>query len=204
MRYSKYLFEECRVQHRFPFRFDGSYNWLSGQSSHKDHIGVRSKPKLTEQWANIKKESKRNDIRIPEDFANFITTPRLHSKIRSISDCYFGLGRAFIPFKKGYLLRFLNDSQACAFWYLYIDSKTHKHCVAICYDNFDSEEDDPQWLPSIQPKDLVYDSPSFESWLCRYWLENEIVFSHYDRTYLPDVPPRYIRAFTLDAYIEDA
>jgi Protein of unknown function (DUF2750) len=35
------------------------------------------------------------------------------------------------------------------------------------------------------------------------WLENEIVFAHHDRTQMPRIPPRFIRAFTIDAYIED-
>ena len=203
MRFAKSLFEESRVQHRFPYRFDGSFGWLAEQPSHRHNIAAGYKRTLSRQWANILNESGRNEIRIPQAFADFITTSYLNSKIRSISDCYLGLARTFIPFGKGHLLRFLNDSQGCAFWYLYIDSKTHQHCVAICYDYFDEDDDDSQDLSTISPKHFVYDSPSFEAWLCRYWLENEIVFAHHDCTEMPRIPPRYIRAFTIDAYIED-
>ena len=203
MRFAKSLFEESRVQHRFPYRFDGSFGWLAEQPSHRHNIAAGYKRTLSRQWANILKESGRNEIRIPQAFADFITTSRLHSKIRSISDCYLSLARTFIPFGNGHLLRFLNDSQGCAFWYLYIDSNTDQHCVVICYDYFDADDDGSQDLSIIRPKHFVYDSPSFEAWLCRYWLENEIVFAHHDRTEMPRIPPRYIRAFTIDAYIED-
>lgn len=203
MRFAKSLFKDSREQHRFPYRFDGTFGWLSEQPSHRHNIATGAKRTLSRQWANILKESGRNEIRIPKAFADFITTSHLHPKIRSISDCYLSLARTFIPFGRGHLLRFLNDSQGCAFWYLYIDSNTDQHCVVICYDYFDADDDDSQDLSIISPKHFVYDSPSFEAWLCRYWLENEIVFAHHDRTEMPRIPPRYIRAFTIDAYIED-
>ncbi|MCE3018930.1 MAG: hypothetical protein LW870_24075 [Pirellula sp.] len=142
MRFAKSLFEESREQHRFPYRFDGSFGWLAGQTSHRHNIGKKTKRTLSKQWANILKESRRKDILIPQTYVDFITTPSLHSKIRLISDCYLGLARTFIPFGKGHLLRFLNDSQGCAFWYVYIDGKTHNHCVVISYDYFDADSED--------------------------------------------------------------
>ena len=72
----------------FPYRFDGTFGWLSEQPSHRHNIATGAKRTLSRQWANILKESGRNEIRIPKAFADFITTSHLHPKVRSISDCY--------------------------------------------------------------------------------------------------------------------
>lgn len=200
MRFAQSLFENSRQQHRFPYRFDGTFRWLASQVGHEYNIGADLRRKLPKQWENILKESKRNGVLIPKPFADFIARPDLYSKIRSISGCYLDLSRRFTPFGNGNLLRFLNDSQGCAFWYLYISGKADDHCVLISYDYFD---EDTEEILIPHPRHFVYDSPSFESWLCRYWLENEIVIAHDEGTEMPPVPQKYIREYTIDAYIDD-
>lgn len=86
------------------------------------------------------------------------------------------------------------------------EQPSHGHNIAtgaICYEYFDADDDNSEDLSTIGHNHFVYDSPSIEAWLCRYWLENEIVFAHHDRTQMPRIPPRFIRAFTIDAYNED-
>ena len=52
-------------------------------------------------------------------------------------------------------------------------------------------------IDEIGESDLVYDSPDFETFLCRYWLENEIMFANCDGTPLPNVGKKFIEPFTL-------
>ncbi|MFM7928819.1 MAG: hypothetical protein ACKO9Q_14000, partial [Pirellula sp.] len=59
MRFAKSLFKDSREQHRFPYRFDDTFCWLSEQPSHRHNIATGAKRTLSRQWANILKESGR-------------------------------------------------------------------------------------------------------------------------------------------------
>ena len=90
--------------------------------------------------------------------------------------CPFGSG--------GYLLRFLNDQQGCVFWYLYLTSRG-EHCVVAslaCLDWEIAADDEEHGIPDTDdawedpPLEAVTVccAPSFETFLYRFWLENEI------------------------------
>jgi len=198
-------FNSARDQHPLPFKLDGSFSWLRKFPLHKEHIGVLRQKKLQSQFKKIESVSLLSGIPLPPDFVSFITDIDLQAKIRSISDCYLDLAANFLPLRDGHLLRFLSDSQGCAFWYLFLRPlELNGQAVVICYTYFDADDDDSEDISKLHPRKFVFDSPSFESWLCRYWLENEIVYAYHDNTEPPDVGKKCIRLFTIDAYINEA
>ena len=205
MKQPETLFTSAREQHPLPFKLDGSFSWLRKFPSHKEHIGVLMQKKLQSQFNKIESVSLQSGIPLPPDFVSFITDIDLQAKIRSISDCYLDLAANFLPLRDGHLLRFLSDSQGCAFWYLFLRPlELNGQAVVICYTYFDADDDDSEDISKLHPRKFVFDSPSFESWLCRYWLENEIVYAYHDNTEPPDVGKKCIRLFTIDAYINEA
>ena len=58
---------------------------------------------------------------LPQPFLLFLRDPTLQSKVPTCTACYLELSSDLIPLPglaNHFLLRFLNDSQCCALWYL--------------------------------------------------------------------------------------
>jgi hypothetical protein len=45
------------------------------------------------------------------------------------------------------------------------------------------------------PADIVFAAESFEGFMCRFWLENEIWFAQWQKTPIPDVGLQYIEQY---------
>jgi hypothetical protein len=77
--------------------------------------------------------------------------------------------------KENYIIRFLNDSQGCILWYLYLTPQGNHYVLASPLwldmlhepDYFDPSLTEEQILKSISICAL-----SFEEFLYRFWLEN--------------------------------
>ena len=203
MKRSETPFKSARDQHPLPFKLDGSFSWLRALPMHKEHVGVMRRRRLQTQLKKVEAAAMQHDITLPPEFVAFMADVELQARIRSIIDCYLGMGTNLLPLRDGYLLRFLNDSQGCAFWYLFLRPSSESHAVVICYDFFDADDPDSADLAELHPKKFVFDSPTFETWLCRFWLENEIMFAHLDNTALPEVGEKFIRLYTNHAYLDD-
>jgi hypothetical protein len=89
------------------------------------------------------------------------------------------------PIFVGYLVRFLADSQGCIFWYLYMTSDGGDHAV-VASPGFYGTELEGWQDEKPNPDEIVFSAGSFEEFLCRFWLENEIRFSAYEKTTLPN------------------
>jgi hypothetical protein len=98
------------------------------------------------------------------------------------------------PVGSGYLVRFLADSQGCLFWYLFIDADGTDHAV-VCSPGFYGSPEEHWDDEAPDPNEIVFSEESFEAFLCRFWIENEICFSKYQGTPMPLAGKVYIRRY---------
>jgi hypothetical protein len=135
-------------------------------------------------------------LRLPQSFVNFMMTPALQARIRSSTDCYLYLCPEPVssPIGGGYLVRFLADSQSCVFWYLYITPDASDHAVVASPGFYGTVAE--QWREEPpDPSEIVFCAESFEAFICRFWLENEIWFAAYEKTSMLDVGLEYIEQY---------
>ena len=136
---------------------------------------------------------------LPAEFLRFMGDVALQMRIRSCTDCYFSLPARVAPSPMGddgCLIRFYSDSQGCLHWYLYVTPSGY-HAVllsALFLGGHPAEELDDEGLDQEEfiqefeedeSEDFLGDgfwfcALSFETFLFRYWLENEIWYALYD------------------------
>jgi hypothetical protein len=135
-------------------------------------------------------------IALPASFLKFIQRPDLQAKIRSNTGCFFDFPNSPVcsPFGDGHLVRIMADSQGCIFWYLYIPSGGSDHAVVASPVFFDSNEDPPHDL-EVDSGVVVFCAESFEAFICRFWIENELWFSEFDGTRPSNIGREYIERY---------
>jgi hypothetical protein len=138
----------------------------------------------------------RLNLKLPESFTTFMESPDLHARIRSTTDCFLDLCPEAIqsPIGSGNLVRFLADSQGCLFWYLYLTADGSDHAVVASPGFYGTEAEEWQEEPP-DPGELAFSAESFEAFMCRFWLENEIWFAGYDEMPMPDACQEYIKRY---------
>ncbi|WP_238019063.1 hypothetical protein KZZ52_45900 [Dactylosporangium sp. AC04546] len=185
--YGRYEFEDLPP---VPFAMSGDLSWLSAQPEHGEwcvgEAPARELPELRSACARI-------GLALPPAFVRFMGSAQLQRRVRSCTACYVDLSRgpARAPAGDGYLVRFLADQQGCLYWYLFLTGDGRDHAV-VCssgfFDPLDYGDDD-------QPDEVVFCGESFETFLCRYWLENEIWFADTDHTAMPAVGAEYLSRY---------
>ena len=121
--------------------------------------------------------------RTPPAFEAFLSSPEIGLHIRSFTGCYLDFGWRVVPASDGgALIHFLSDQQWVAHWSLYVGSDGSQAVVAslVPY-GFDEPAVDQDQLPDVATFDVrsagaVVCSESFNEFLYRYWIENEICF----------------------------
>jgi hypothetical protein len=189
-------FKQTQRQHPIPFNLDGSFHWLEDAKTHKAHIGVSSKRKLPSQLKHAVASAAKHQLLLPDIFLTFCRSATQPSYFRSATDCYLDVGKQVLTLADGFLLRFLVDSQGCAFWYLYMRPGTQDHAVVMSTDYFDADDEDSSEVNQISQKQFLFDSPSFEYFLCRFWLENEIFFAEDEGTEPPNVGKKFLKLYS--------
>lgn len=178
-----------------PYTVDGSLAWLIKTPRHRQWaIGDRSSAKLPSQLASLVASASSRGVTLPKEFVAFIGSPALHVHVRSVTACYLDVAETLLPFANGYLIRFLADQQGCAFWYLYTTKGGPDHCVVCSYEYFDAESMDYE-VDEVRETDFQFQAESFEAFLQRFWLENEIEFAKYEAMPPPDVAPRFLKLY---------
>ena len=115
------------------------------------------------------------------------------------------IGSAVAPSPIGgrYLIRFLSDSQGCLFWYLYL-AANGDHAVLSSSDLYGlpSEEqgfysylDVESHLTGRKAENISFAAESFEAFLGRFWIENEIWFAGYEKRENPIAGRQYTEAY---------
>jgi len=167
-----------------PFKFHGDFAWLAGQPVHGYSIASERPAENAAALVEVLRDASKHRLSLPPEFVAFFRTPDLQERVRSCTDCLLDLSPVLIASpvgKGGFLLRFLADSQGCIFWYLYLERGNTDHCVVASPDFYGSEAE--QWRTEPpEPKKIIFVEESFERFVCRFWLENEIWFSGYEKT----------------------
>jgi hypothetical protein len=191
-----------------PFPLTGDLSWLAAAPVHRNSIisNYYSKKFAVDNTGAIKllrASAKRLGLPLPDAFTKFMETPALQERIRSSTDCFLDLCPEPVPspLGGGWLVRFLDDSQGCHFWYLYLTADGSDHAVVTSPDLYNTplapsehdELEDEDWEEDPDPKAIAFCAESFEAFLCRYWLENEISFAQCPvKTPMPETAREYI------------
>ncbi|MBD2327229.1 hypothetical protein [Alkalinema sp. FACHB-956] len=146
---------------------------------------------LPAQVAVIEEKASELGLRLPPAWVQFLKSAELFCRIRSVTCCYFELGESFIPFpveqtgENGYLMLFLSDSQSCILWYLYINP-AGEHCIISSNRRlypgiFEDEQTEKEnlgedWDEEWDAIHFHFCASSFEEFIYRFWVENEIWF----------------------------
>jgi hypothetical protein len=189
--YGRYEFDRLPP---VPFEIRGDFNWLASAPGHEEHtIGEEKAAENAESLARLREASDRLGVKLPQAFTKFMESPGLQKRVRSNTDCFLDLCPEPVrsPIGGGYLGRFLADSQGCIFWYLYMTPDGSDHAVVSSPGFYGTEAE--QWKE--EPPDsaeIGYSAESFEAFMRRFWLENEIWFAEWKKTTMPDVGRQYI------------
>ena len=191
--YGRYDFSQLPP---LPFPMSGTLDWLERAPSHEEAIGKEKEHEIPKAILNLQKACDAAHLSLPPAFKKFMETSSLHDRVRSNTDCFLDLCPVPVlsPLGNGYLIRFLADSQGCVFWYLYLTADGTDHAVVSTPGFYGTNEEEWQ-EEKPDPTEIVFSAESFEAFLCRFWLENEIWFAEYENTSMPDVGTTYIEKY---------
>ena len=194
--YGRYAYDQLP---ELPFELRGTFDWLAQGRRHVDHIASGAPPEFEATLAALLRACRALKLRLPASYTTFIGSPQLHERMRSNTDCFLDACPAPIPSPRGggHLIRFLVDSQEVLSWYLYLPAEGADHAVVASPDFYGTE--DEQLLdedePTPDPGVLVFCAESFEAFMARYWLENEIWFAGFEKTPMPERGVAYIEEY---------
>jgi hypothetical protein len=179
-----------------PFEMGGDFAWLVPRPTFDHSIGDERGSEVANTLPELQDAAARLGVHLPESFTKFMGSPELHRRVRSNTDCYLDLGDEPVrsPIGGGWLVRFLADSQGCIFWYLYLTPDGSDSAVVSSPDFYGTEAEQWQDEPP-DPSEIVYSAESFEAFMCRFWLENEIWYAEWKKTPMPDVGCEYIERY---------
>ncbi len=179
--------------------FQGTFSWLSEQNIVSADQYSELEFTLTKMNSLIQ-QAEQMSFALPPEFVTFFSSSLLPGKIRSCTDCCFALSSRIQPCAGdlgGWVIPVLYDSQGVLFWNLYIGPDGDS-CVVYSEEWYDvqpddeDDEDDEIILAPPTAEDLLYCSPSFEAFVYRFWIENEIWFSLYQNVPLTDLQKKYV------------
>ena len=181
-------------------RFDGTFDWLLERTTSGGGLDYsRDEPDSEglDALPALQSAARALGLQIPQTFIRFVSDPALYR--RAPTPCGGSLG--FSPNliedpsgRDGRMVRFLNDSQGCVFWYLYL-SRTGESCVLGSTEWHDAHHLREHQMPD--PENYFWSGPDFESFLFRYWIEGQISHHYFHRQPLPPELNAYVSAAQL-------
>jgi hypothetical protein len=179
-----------------PFRLRGDFAWLRDRPVQERHVAEERSPENAAAIPRLIADVAARGVELPSEFVTFFRSPELQQRLRSCTDCFLDLSPECVPspLADGFLIRFLADSQGCVFWYLYQRPGSGDHCVVASTDFYGSAAEAWQDAPP-DPANLVFSEESFEAFVCRFWLENEIFYCGYEKRPMFAEGQRYIDAY---------
>jgi len=184
-------------------QFAGEFTWLGVMS---EKIEAETRPhrpppayynKIINRLASLQEQARTLNLPLPEPFVRFMSRPDWQNMIPSCTACYFDLPEKIVPSpagEGGYLIRFLNDQQGVLYWYLYLRPEGNS-CVLVS----PAWMDDPEFatleqrLIDMAAEYTFFTSPTFEQFLYRFWLENNLWFALEDGASLTPEQNRYLQ-----------
>jgi hypothetical protein len=137
----------------------------------------------------------------PPAFEAFLKSPELGRRIRSYTGCYIDFGWRIVPASDGgSLIHFLSDQQWVMHWLIYMRRDgTHAVIASTVPYGFDAPAVDQDQMATVAKFDVETAAAavcctSFNEFLYRYWIENEICFRLPDGD-LTDEQREYLGAY---------
>jgi len=191
--YGRYEFERLP---RLPFELRGDFSWLLGFPVQTHHIGKQKAADNARALSDLRAFAAKSGLDLPQPFTKFMETISLQERVRSNTDCFLDLCPQPIPLPDdgGHVVRFLADSQACVFWYLYLTPDASDHAVVSTPAFYGTVSEQWQDQPP-ENSEIVFSAESFETFMCRFWLENEIWFAAYEKKPLTAAGRAYIESY---------
>jgi hypothetical protein len=164
--------------------------------AHEESIQTKYAGEIADEFSSLGASARQLNVRLPAAFTKFMATPELQQRVRSNTACFIDLCPEPIrsPIGGGWLVRFLADSQGCLFWFLYVHPDGSDHAVVSSAGFYGTEDEQWQDEPP-DPTEIDYCAESFEAFLCRFWLENEIWYAQWKKTPMPNVGQEYIERY---------
>ncbi|MBA4188707.1 MAG: hypothetical protein C0467_11970 [Planctomycetaceae bacterium] len=153
-------------------QFRGDWRWL---------LPAGHKPSPVKHGTRLARLAKGHGLTLPPGFVEFANDTAAQELIRSNTDCFFDWAEGFADSPAGdggSLIRFYADSQGCVYWYLYATPSGYSCVVASPkrYGDDDDEDEDDEDEEGDESGDTYFCAPSFEAFVYRTWIENEIWF----------------------------
>jgi hypothetical protein len=188
-----YWFGSDRYPHQdlppVPFPMRGNLEWLLTQPEHQEWAIASD---AEQRLRALITEGERAGLPLPPVFIRFMAEVSMQRRIRSMSACYLDLDTGTVPVAGGgRLVRFLADQQDCFYWYLDITEDGTDHAV-VCSPEFINSNDASE---IEEPDELRFCGEGVETFLCRYWLENEVWFADEEGTPMPAVGGDFIERY---------
>jgi hypothetical protein len=179
---------------------DDSLMWLREQPVVPESLaGNPASPKPTRPATAAELDLLTGDagVRVPAAFATFVDDSDLRTRVRSCTACYLDLADRAVTAPGGQLVHFLSDQQWVLHWLLYAGDDGSEAVVAT---------DRPYGFEGEAPAELTVETDSggelrpvvcaesFNEFLYRFWIENEIWFAvsgHEEGRALTDEQRRY-------------
>jgi uncharacterized protein (TIGR02996 family) len=169
-------------------RFHGDFGWL--MRSNPVNLSGYERQLWLDMHAGFNAflaEVDPSGLKLPRDFLRFMDDYDLQIRLRSCTDCWYNLPKRaadMAPLGGGArAIRFYSDSQSCMHWYLYVNGRGY-HCILAGCTAEDSDEDETS---------LWYCAPTFEAFIYRFWIENEIWYAlSHDRDPLTEEEQAYL------------
>lgn len=139
-------------------------------------------------------QAKREGLTVPATYVTFMNDASLQERIPTCTACYLDVPTKLVALpggQPGRLLRFMNDQQCCVLWYLHLtaDGACSVACAEPANDDEDEDEADGETLDDFMKLgDVAMCAPNFEEFVHRFWMENTLWFSLYEKTKAPLTP----------------
>jgi hypothetical protein len=135
--------------------------------------------------------AKREGLTVPSSYVTFMNDASLHERIPTCTGCYLDVPTTLIALpggQPGRLLRFMNDQQCAVLWYLHLT--VDGACSVVCAEPANDDDDEGEPLDDVKPNldNVATCALSFEEYVHRFWMENTLWFSLYEKTKAPLTP----------------
>lgn len=164
--------------------FDGSFAWLppmepTVRRQMEPHwASDADRCTLAEGFEPAVADAKARGYLLPESFLRFMRSTELQRRVPSPTACYFDAPERVVEAPApgdGILVRFLNDQQWCAHWYLYVErGGAHAVVASQCALDVDALEGEGG---DAFDATLRLCAPDFERFVYRMWLEGSTWFA---------------------------
>jgi hypothetical protein len=162
---------------------DANWSWLEAQPLQEEwSLKENSYPDGSEtDLTHLKRLIAQAEFELPAQFTAFMASPSLHERIRSCTACMLELGDFIVRTTDppgGLIIQFLVDQQGVLRWYLYADAAGGQAVLVsgevfgLIYDPDQVRRDEI----NLFNEEFWLCASSFEEFICRFWLENEIWF----------------------------